>query len=109
MTNKRLQEALRKALAGELKMVAPSRLDCPICGLTYDEFRTGHDYRSVYYMCYNRPYKRRNTVLGYWRQVKIELWEQHLVDCERYQYEIERDNTISNNPDLGNGGTNTEY
>src|SRR4051812_18160812 len=29
-------------------------------------------------MLWDRPHKRRNTVLGYWRQMKLEMWNEYL-------------------------------
>lgn len=62
--------------------------ECPHCGLTYGEFRTGLNYQTVYLML---PWeldpsdginKRRGTVLGKWFQIKQEQWRAHLADCE---------------------------
>lgn len=51
---------------------------CPHCGISYDDFRTGLRYVDVYYMIYNRQYKRRRGVLGYWHQIKLEMWADHI-------------------------------
>lgn len=65
---------------------------CPVCGLRYGKFRTGHTYQEVYDLMKDNSddpadwkYKRRNTVLGYWFQLKQELWEHHLDQCHRQQ------------------------
>lgn len=59
--------------------------------MTYAEFRTGLCYRDVYQMLWSGSddprdwrYKRRHTVLGFWRQLKLQLWQQYLdaVDGE---------------------------
>lgn len=63
---------------------------CPICGITYDEFRTGYTYEDIYYLLWNRGYKRRNTVLGYWRQLKLEQWERHKITCDGKMKETEK-------------------
>jgi hypothetical protein len=61
--------------------------------VTYAEFRTGLTYRDVYHMLWSGSddprdwrYKRRHTVLGFWRQLKLQLWQQYLdaVDAESY-------------------------
>lgn len=44
--------------------------------MTYDQFRTGLTFRDVYRMLWTRKYKRRRGVLGYWRQLKLEMWEE---------------------------------
>jgi hypothetical protein len=61
---------------------------CGVCGWTYAELRTGHTYREVRAMLWvNSPdpadwrYKRRGTVLGLWRSIKLTLWQQHLTEC----------------------------
>ena len=28
-------------------------------------------------------YKRRNTILGKWLEIKRSMWAQHILDCER--------------------------
>lgn len=50
--------------------------------ITYDRFRTGLTYRDVYHMLWHRRYKRRRTVLGYWHQLKLELWNRYLDELE---------------------------
>lgn len=61
---------------------------CPCCGVEYDDFRTGLTYRDVFAMLWsasNDPatwrYKRRRTVLGKWRQIKLEAWALHCEGC----------------------------
>lgn len=46
--------------------------------MSYDQFRTGLTYRDVYGMVWERKYKRRGTVLGKWRQIKLEMYEEYL-------------------------------
>lgn len=53
--------------------------------VTYDEFRTGLSFREVRQMLWvnnDDPktwrYKRRHTVLGFWHQLKQQLWSQYL-------------------------------
>ena len=66
---------------------------CAYCGLTYESMRTGLSYSEVYMMLWSFDedsstwrYKRRHTVLGLWRSVKIDLWHHHLKSCT-YEYE----------------------
>jgi hypothetical protein len=61
---------------------------CSHCGLHYHAFRTGltfSDVRSLYWVANpdssTWKYKRRNTVLGKWREIKIEMWAEHLYMC----------------------------
>ena len=63
---------------------------CPYCGLPYDDFRTGMTFkevRSLFWVEDEDPaawkYKRRHTVLGKWRQIKLELFSEHINYCER--------------------------
>lgn len=62
--------------------------DCPNCGLKYRDFRTGFTYAEVYQMLWvasddarDWRYKRRGTVLGKWRQLKLQMWDRHLAGC----------------------------
>jgi len=59
---------------------------------TYKTFRTGLTYRGVYEMLWvhnDDPskwrYKRRRTILGFWRSLKLQMWAQYLdaIDGER--------------------------
>ncbi len=45
--------------------------------MSYAEFRTGLMFRDVYHMLATRKYRRRHGVLGYWRQLKLEMWEEY--------------------------------
>jgi len=67
---------------------------CPVCGITYHEFRTGLDFAEVKTMFWSpNPdpstwrYKRRRTVLGKWHQIKQEMWAHHLENCEPVEVE----------------------
>lgn len=62
---------------------------CPLCGLSYADFRTGFTYADIYALLWvysedssEWRYKRRNTVLGKWHQMKLELWDRHLETCD---------------------------
>jgi len=79
-------ELLPSKSAGHVKKVGVEI--CPICGITYQEFRTGLDYAEVRAMFWSpNPdpstwrYKRRATVLGKWHQIKQEMWANHLESC----------------------------
>ena len=63
-------------------MPAPNPTHCPSCGISYRKFRTGLKYRDVYHFIWCREYKRRHGVLGYWHQVKLEMWEYHVLECK---------------------------
>lgn len=56
----------------------------PDAPLTYEQFRTGLTFREVRRMLWvhsddprDWKYKRRRTVLGFWRQLKLQLWAQY--------------------------------
>jgi len=62
---------------------------CKHCGITYKDFRSGFTYREVYVMLMDYSednadwkYKRRNTILGKWHQMKKEAWAHHRDDGE---------------------------
>ena len=69
---------------------------CPVCSLMYGDLRTGMDFAGVQQMLWvgsdDRTlwkHKGRHTVLGLWRQIKIDLWTRHLKDCrEHHEHEI---------------------
>lgn len=47
----------------------------------YDKFKTGLTYRDVYNMLrYSDRHKRRNSVLGFWHEIKLQLYQQ-AIDC----------------------------
>lgn len=63
---------------------------CNDCGLKYQAMRTGHTYQDIYTMLWSGSdeprtwrYKGRSAVLGYWHQIKKEIWEYHLEMCEQ--------------------------
>lgn len=64
-------------------------MQCQTCGTEYDKFRTGFTFaevRSMMYVASADPkdwrHKRRHSVLGFWHQLKKELWGYHLHECE---------------------------
>lgn len=61
---------------------------CKTCGISYSDFRTGMSYRDVFeqfWVIDSDPSrwknKRRNTVLGRWREIKLTMWADHLEMC----------------------------
>ena len=61
---------------------------CPYCGLQYRDFRTGETFASIQETLWvgsddprDWKYKRRHTVLGRWRMLKMRLWTEHLEYC----------------------------
>jgi hypothetical protein len=58
--------------------------------LTYEDFRTGLTFRDVRQMLWVHSddprewkYKRRHTVLGLWRSIKLGLWDRYLAENDR--------------------------
>jgi hypothetical protein len=52
--------------------------------------RTGETYQSIYEMLWSGSddpetwvYKRRHTILGKWREIKLGMWGEHLYVCEQ--------------------------
>lgn len=62
---------------------------CPVCGLTYGQFRTGFAWEDIWGLFYTAPdadpstwvRKNRGRILGRWHQIKKELWAEHLEVC----------------------------
>lgn len=61
---------------------------CP-CGATYEQHRTGlcfADVRRMMFVIHDDPklwrQKRRGSVLGFWRELKIQSWEATHGACE---------------------------
>lgn len=76
---------------------------CPHCGLTYKNLRTGYCYTDIYEMLWSSNpdpatwrYKGRHSVLGFWHEIKLTMWEYHLEECalssEEYNLPL-KDNT----------------
>ena len=76
---------------------------CPHCGLVYESFKTDDgtgrpykyaDIRTLLWVGssdYSEwKYKRRNTVLGLWHQIKKAQWAEHLYVCEIAAQHAER-------------------
>jgi hypothetical protein len=71
---------------------------CVHCGLTYAALRTGLTYKDVWCMHWvssddarKWKYKRRNTVLGKWHEIKRALWIEHLYTCAEFALSAEED------------------
>ena len=63
---------------------------CPSCGLTYGELRTGMSYREVFELLMDNSddpaewhNKTRHTVLGKWHELKKQWWAHHLEECAK--------------------------
>jgi len=61
---------------------------CPHCGLLYKDFKTGTSYAEIWLSMSDNSkdsadwkYKKRNTVMGKWFQIKQELWKKHIEEC----------------------------
>jgi len=66
--------------------------------IAYKDFRTGLTYSEVYYMLWvcsedstTWRYKRRGTVLGFWRMLKQQMYAQYVEEYEAY---VEKKNTV---------------
>lgn len=62
---------------------------CPVCGMVYNDFRTGMTFADVkadmYVVSENSDdwvYKRRGCVLRRWRKIKKIMWEYHISECK---------------------------
>ena len=62
---------------------------CPYCQIQYDDFRTGENFQSIVDIMWSSSedptewrHKRRHSVLGFWRELKLKLWREHLEMCE---------------------------
>lgn len=66
---------------------------CPVCQLTYHQFRTRHTYQTIFeLMLQGDPddsstwtYKRRRAVLRFWHRLKMAMWQDHLDTCLHQQ------------------------
>lgn len=77
---------------------------CEHCGLAYNDLRTGETYKSVREMLWSGSddsstwvYKRRNTVLGKWHEIKLVMWGEHLELCQRQADWLEDEREKSRN------------
>lgn len=64
---------------------------CPHCGERYDDMRTGRTFKELRNEIISigtdaktgkTKYGRRHGVLGYWHELKMLYWDQHLAMCE---------------------------
>lgn len=58
------------------------------CGCTYDRFSTGLTFGAVRQMMVTGDddpstwrNKSRRGVLGFWRELKLQLWASHVAEC----------------------------
>lgn len=70
-------------------------LVCPVCGITYEQFRTGltfADVKADMFVGSEDPcdwvYKRRRCVLRRWKAIKLAMWKYHLDTCKLQEEEI---------------------
>lgn len=62
--------------------------ECPTCGITYGEFRTGMSYRGIFELLMDNSddpsewhNKTRHTILGKWHELKKQWWAHHIEEC----------------------------
>lgn len=65
--------------------------ECCGCGLKYDDMRTGLTFADVKAMMFSGDpdpstwrNRRRNGVLGFWRELKQQQWAMHVGQCETF-------------------------
>jgi len=63
---------------------------CPGCDLKYDNFRTGFTFAEVKNMMWTNDEdrekwrnRRRPAVLGFWMELKQNMWTSHKGECDR--------------------------
>lgn len=69
--------------------------ECPVCGIVYDDFRTGMtfaDVKAEMYVASENPedwvYKRRRCVLRRWRRIKRAMFDYHIEECKQHGKDI---------------------
>jgi hypothetical protein len=69
---------------------ASRNLVCDGCGQRYDDFRTGMSFKEVRNLIIaigtdrktgKTKYGRRRGTLGYWHELKLMFWDQHVGEC----------------------------
>jgi len=72
-------------------------IQCPCCGIQYDDFRTGLTFADVRGMLWvesenseDWKYKRRHTVLGLWHSIKLAQWDTHIDECLEMAEAVDR-------------------
>lgn len=65
---------------------------CETCGISYADFRTGLSYQDVFGMLWVADpdpqtwrQKRRASVLGFWHELKLGMWREHLELCRPFE------------------------
>lgn len=68
---------------------------CEACGLRYDDMKTGMTFKEIRNLiitigwCTKKGHVkngRRSGVLGYWHELKLGQWKQHIGLCEGEMY-----------------------
>lgn len=69
-------------------MPIPSPSMCPGCGMKYRDLKTGFTFADIVSMLWvDDPdparwrSKRRNSILGFWHEIKLNLWREHCDLC----------------------------
>lgn len=64
--------------------------------IPYDKFTTGYTYREISDMIWYQSdwhaahhTRRRHTVLGKWREIKLEMYERYLAAVEQHDQTVE--------------------
>lgn len=75
-----------------------SGIVCEECGLKYENFKTGLEYKDVYVQFWSNSDdyrdwhpKRRHTVLGRWHEIKMMLWKEHIEHCGKICFDEKED------------------
>lgn len=71
------------------------KIVCPVCGMDYDDFRTGMtfaDVKAEMYVASDNPedwvYKRRGCVLRRWRKIKRAMFDYHVEECKQHGNDV---------------------
>ena len=58
---------------------------CEVCGLMYEDFKTGYNFQSIVELLWKEdqpwPNKRRHGRLGKLHEIKKMMWEIHISEC----------------------------
>lgn len=81
----------RGAPGSHLKVPIVGKVEesCPTCAMVYKHLKTGLTFAVVRQMMMVGPdaetwrRKRRGSVLGYWRELKVTAWRYHIAECEQ--------------------------
>ena len=63
-------------------------MTCEHCGIHYNDFKTGFTFTDIANFLWVHDEdstkwgnRTRHTVLGHWRQIKLEMWDKHVDNC----------------------------